>query len=85
MLTKITPQTPGGGGLSVADLEQMLTNWGCKKTGPCSRFACRWETPDGRGFHAPNPNNVKFVPTSQKDFLWDTVLKPLQDEQHGDP
>lgn len=69
----ISSQNPGGDILSTDDLERMLGNYGCTKTGPCTRTSCRWETPKGRGFSAPNPVNVRTVPASQQDFLMDIL------------
>jgi hypothetical protein len=41
---------------------QRLRAEGCSKETHGSQHTCRWKAPNGRAFHAPNPNVYSLVP-----------------------
>ena len=67
----IAPLSPNHGLIAVSDIENVLGALKCTKVTHGAKHSCKWRAPNGRHFHAPNPNVYSMVP---KDML-DSVLK----------
>jgi hypothetical protein len=65
--------SPNHGLITVASIEDRLAALNCKKITHGAKHTCRWCAPNGRHFHAPNPNVYSMVPA---DTL-ESVLKRL--------
>jgi hypothetical protein len=68
----ISPLNPNHGLILVSDIEEALIALGCTKVGHGIKQACKWRAPNGRHFHAPNPNVYKMVPV---DTLGTTIQR----------
>jgi hypothetical protein len=71
--------TPGGGIITVRELEVALRGEQCVKVGPCTQRVCMWKTPNGHHFMAPNPMTMNLCPDKSQTRVMKTVamLKKL--------
>ena len=58
----IAPLSPNHGLITVASIEGRLTALNCTKVTHGMKHTCKWRAPNGRHFHAPNPNVYSMVP-----------------------
>jgi hypothetical protein len=58
----ISPLNPNHGLIAVSSIEERLVALNCTKISHGTKHTCKWRAPNGRHFHAPNPNVYSMVP-----------------------
>ena len=58
----ISPRSPFSDLISVSSIEDRLVAEHCTKVTHGVKHSCKWRAPNGRHFHAPNPNVYSAVP-----------------------
>ena len=58
----ISPFNPASDLITVSSIEDRLLAEHCTKVTYGLKHTCMWRAPNGRHFHAPNPNVYKLVP-----------------------
>lgn len=63
----ISPFNPASDLIAVTSIEERLVAEHCTKVTHGIKHNCLWRAPNGRHFHAPNPNVYKLVPPDMLD------------------